>query len=62
MSIVDTRTTLYMKRPEGKNLKLHDVLKSTYNEMIANEHDCEINQKWIYLIKDGEDVKVYCEI
>ena len=45
MLIVDTRRILYMKRPEGKNLRLYDVLKSRYNEMIKNKYDCEVNQK-----------------
>ena len=40
--IINTRTIIYMKGPEGKNLRL---LKSTYNEMIADEYECDINQQ-----------------
>ena len=40
--IINTRTILYMKGPKGKNLRL---LKSTYNEMIADEYECDINQQ-----------------
>ena len=59
MLIINTKTVIYMKRPEGKKLRKHDVLKLTYNEMIADEYECEVHQKWNYLIKDGENVKAH---
>ena len=61
MLITNTKTVIHtcMKRPEGKKLRMHDVLKLTYNEMIADECECEIHQKWNYLIKDWENVKAH---
>lgn len=49
MLIINTKTVIYMKRPEGKSLGIHGVLKSNYNEMIADEYICEVYQKKIGL-------------
>ena len=45
MFIINTRIIVYMKRPEGRLLRILDVLKSTFYEMIADEFDCEMNQR-----------------
>ena len=37
--INNTKIILYFKRSEGTELRLNDVLKFTYNEMLNDEYD-----------------------
>ena len=45
MVIINTMIILQMKRSQEAELRLYDVLKFTYNEMLNDEYDSEINQQ-----------------
>ena len=42
MVIINTKIVSYMKRSCGSQLRIYEVLKFTYNEMLINEYDSEI--------------------
>ena len=45
MVIINTKITLYIKRSDGVEMRLYDILKITYNEMLNDEYDSEIHQQ-----------------
>ena len=45
MVAFNTKMILYMKRSDGVNLRLYDVLKFYYNQMLNDEYDSEITQQ-----------------
>ena len=42
MVIINTKIILYTKRSSGAELRIHEVLKFTYNEMLNDEYDSKI--------------------
>ena len=45
MFILITKLIIYQKRPDGLKCNIYDVLRSVKNEMLADEYECEINQR-----------------
>ena len=41
MIIINTKIVLYMKRSCGSELRINDILKFAYNEMLNEEYDSE---------------------
>ena len=35
----------YIRKPDGLWIYIYDMLRSIQNEMLADEYDCEVNQR-----------------
>ena len=54
MVIIDTKISSYMKRSNGAELRLYDVLRFTYNEILNDELTQKLINRQNVLTGDGE--------